>query len=160
MKTLLLEDNESLAGIIKDVLLQHGYDIRIFTDGEKAQEEINKGYHCFVLDINVPSINGISILESIRLFNKDVPVIIISSNHELDKIQSSYEIGCNDYLKKPFFMYELIQKIKQLCHVEGTTIELWPGYMYDFKNQRLFDPNKEEIFLGKKECLFLQFIFL
>lgn len=155
MKILVLEDNESLAGVIKDVLSQHGYDVRVFMDGEKAQEEINKGYHCFVVDINVPSLDGISILESIRLFNKDVPVIIISSNHDLDKIQTSYEIGCNDYLKKPFFMYELIQKIKKLCHIEVTTIELWQGYLYDFKNQRLFDANKEEIFLGRKEYLFL-----
>lgn len=155
MKILLLEDNTSLCDVIKDVLTQHGYDVRVFNDGEQALEELNKGYHCFIIDINVPSLDGISILESIRLFNKEVPVIIISSNHDLEKIQASYEIGCNDYLKKPFFIYELVHKIKKLCHIEASTVELWKGYLYDFKNQRLFNPQKEEIFLGRKEYLFL-----
>jgi len=116
MKILVLEDNERLANVIKSVLIKEGYQVDLFMDGEKALDALNHGYHCFILDINVPSIDGLSILETIRIYHKEIPAIIISSNHDLEKIQASYEIGCDDYLKKPFFIYELVQKVKKLCH--------------------------------------------
>lgn len=155
MKILVLEDNERLANVIKGVLEKENYTVDLFFDGELALDALNRGYHCFILDINVPSIDGLSILETIRLYHKDIPAIIISSNHELEKIQASYEIGCDDYLKKPFFIYELVQKVKKLCQNTSQTIELWSGYTYDYVNHRLFNPQKEEIKLAKKEIFFL-----
>lgn len=155
MKILVLEDNERLANVIKSVLIKEGYTVDLFMDGEKALDALNRGYHCFILDINVPSIDGLSILETVRLYHKEIPAIIMSSNHELEKIQASYEIGCDDYLKKPFFIYELVQKVKKLCHKPSSTINLWTHYSYDYANHRLFDPNNEEIKLAKKEGMFL-----
>lgn len=156
MKILLLEDNERLAKLIKGTLEQEGYRTDIFTDGEEALDALNNGYHCFILDINVPSIDGISVLETLRLYHKETPAIIISSNHELEKIRLSYELGCDDYLKKPFYMYELVQKVKKLSHVPSKMVTLWKGYNYDYANHRLFDPNGEEIKLAKKEVMFLE----
>jgi DNA-binding response OmpR family regulator len=95
MKILVLEDNERLANVIKSVLIKEGYQVDLFMDGEKALDALNHGYHCFILDINVPSIDGLSILETIRIYHKEIPAIIISSNHDLEKIQASYEIGCH-----------------------------------------------------------------
>ncbi len=155
MKVLVLEDNERLAHVIKGVLEKEGYNVDLFFDGEMALDALNKGYHCFILDINVPSIDGLSILETIRLYHKNIPAIIMSSNHELEKIQASYEIGCDDYLKKPFFIYELVQKVKKLCQQLSKSIALWSGFQYDTLNHRLFDPQNEEIKLAKKEILFL-----
>lgn len=155
MKILVLEDNERLAHVIKSVLEKESYSVDLFFDGELALDALNRGYHCFILDINVPSIDGLSILETIRLYHKEIPAIIISSNHELEKIQASYEIGCDDYLKKPFFIYELVQKVKKLCQIPSQSITLWSGYTYDYINHRLFDPSNEEIKLAKKEILFL-----
>lgn len=155
MKILVLEDNERLAHVIKGVLEKEGYTIDLFFDGELALDALNRGYHCFILDINVPSIDGLSILETVRLYHKDIPAIIISSNHELEKIQASYEIGCDDYLKKPFFIYELVQKVKKLCYKPSQTLALWTGFSYDYINHRLLDPNQHEIKLAKKELLFL-----
>ncbi len=155
MKILVLEDNERLAHVIKGVLEKEGYTIDLFFDGELALDALNRGYHCFILDINVPSIDGLSILETVRLYHKDIPAIIISSNHELEKIQASYEIGCDDYLKKPFFIYELAQKVKKLCQKPSQTVSLWSGFNYDYVNHRLFEPSGEEIKLAKKEILFL-----
>ena len=155
MKILVLEDNDRLAKVIKGVLDKEGYSVDLFYDGEKALDALNCGYHCFILDINVPSLDGLSILETIRLYHKEIPVIIMSSNHDLEKIQSSYEIGCDDYLKKPFFIYELVQKVKKLCHKPSQIITLWTGYTYDHVNHRLFTPDNEEIKLAKKECMFL-----
>lgn len=155
MKILVLEDNERLAQVIKGVLEKEGYSVDLFFDSEKALDALNHGYHCFILDINLPSIDGLSILETVRLYHKNIPAIIISSNHELEKIQASYEIGCDDYLKKPFFIYELTQKVKKLCQQPSQTLSLWSGFSYDYINHRLFDSSGEEIKLAKKEILFL-----
>lgn len=155
MKILLLEDNERLCRVVKSALEKEGYSVDVFMDGEEALEVLNHGYHCFIFDINVPSMDGISLLEILRLYHKDIPAIIMSSNHELEKIQASYEVGCDDYLKKPFFIYELVQKVKKLCQIPSQTIDLWDGYTYNYVYHRLFDANQEEIKLAKKEILFL-----
>ena len=76
MKILVLEDNDRLAKVIKGVLDKEGYSVDLFYDGEKALDALNCGYHCFILDINVPSLDGLSILETIRLYHKEIPVII------------------------------------------------------------------------------------
>jgi DNA-binding response OmpR family regulator len=156
VKILVLEDNERLAKLIKETLENDNFSVDVFYDGDKALDALNQGYRCFVLDINVPSMDGITLLETIRLYHKDVPVIIISSNNELEKIQQAYEIGANDYLKKPFYVYELVQKIKGfLQKYESTFIELQCGYRYDYVNRRLYSGSREEIMLAKKEILFL-----
>jgi len=130
MKILILEDNEALCSIMQKTLVNESYIVHTFSDGNKALNAINNGYSCFILDINVPSIDGIEVLKYIRLHNKDIPIIIISSNHELNKIQLSYEKGCNEYLKKPFFMYELVHKVKSLCKLEDRYIIFDDNYNY------------------------------
>lgn len=156
MKILLLEDNVRFAKLVKNALEQEGWRVDLFLDGEDALNVLNNGYSCFVLDINVPSQNGITILETIRLYNQNSPVIIMSSNHDFDKIQTSYQLGCSDYLKKPFYIYELICKIKKLACIPTEMVMLWKGYNYNYVNHRLFDSNQNEINLAKKEILFLE----
>ena len=157
MKILVLEDNERLNSLIKDALEKEGYRVDTFVDGEDALDSLAKGYQCFILDINVPSLDGISILESIRTYYSDIPVIIISSNHELDKIQTSYEIGCDDYLKKPFHIYELIQKVKRLCNFKSTILDLGEGYTFDIINRYLFK-DTQKVDLTRKEILLLELL--
>jgi DNA-binding response OmpR family regulator len=157
MKILVLEDNENLCNFIKTSLEKEGYVVDTFYDGKDALEVLNNGYSCFILDINVASIDGISILKTIRMYSKNIPVIIISSNHELEKIQASYELGCDDYLKKPFLMYELIQKIKKLCQIKQQIFNFTNNFFYDYDNRNLQGP-KGEIKLAKKEILFLELL--
>jgi DNA-binding response OmpR family regulator len=157
MKILVLEDNENLCNFIKTSLEKEGYVIDTFYDGEDALEVLNNGYSCFILDINVASIDGISILKTIRMYSKDIPVIIMSSNHELEKIQASYELGCDDYLKKPFLMYELIQKVKKLCQIKQQIFDFTNNFIYDYDNRNLKGPDGE-IKLAKKEILFLELL--
>lgn len=157
MKILVLEDNERLCNLIKQALEKNGYKVDTTADGAQALNMLTNGYSCFVLDINVPTIDGISILESVRMYQDEVPAIIISSNHDLDKIQKSYEIGCDDYLKKPFFMYELIQKVQKLCQVKSTLLDLGDGFVFDFSKHFLVK-DKQEVKLAKKEILFLELL--
>ena len=156
MKILLLEDDKTLSGVIKKGLEKEHYEVDCFHDGEIALNSISNGYSCFILDINVPSLDGISVLKNIRDYlGFNIPVIIISSNHELEKIKASYEKGCNDYIKKPFFIYELTQKVKSLCNVEYKFINFSESYKYNFIEHTLYC-NNEKIILARKEILFLE----
>ena len=156
MKVLLLEDDKTLSGVIKKGLEKEHYTVDCFFDGELALESISNGYSCFILDINVPSLDGISVLKNIRDYlGMNIPIIIISSNHELEKIKASYEKGCNDYIKKPFFIYELVQKVKNLCAIEYKFIEFDDTTKYNFIEHTLY-VNDEKIILARKEILFLE----
>ncbi len=156
MKVLLLEDNDRLARLIKEVLDKEGCKVDIVNDGDKALNILTDGYRCYIIDINVPSIDGLSILKTIRMYHKNIPVIIISSNHELQKIQQAYELGCDDYLKKPFYMYELSHKVKKLIMPKKYTVDLWENFYYDINDQRLYQNGKGDIKLARKEILFLE----
>lgn len=155
MKILVLEDNERLLNVIKNALEKENYQVDTFTDGDDALEALENGYNCFILDINVPNIDGISLLEMLRINHKDTPAIIISSNHDFEKIQKSYDLGCDDYIKKPFFILELVQKVKKLCVVQKKFLKFSDECKYDFINHVFYDKNKE-IELTKKEILFLE----
>jgi len=156
MKILLLEDDKTLSRVIKKGLEKEHYTVNCFYDGDQALDSISNGYSCFILDINVPSLDGISVLKNIRDYlGTNIPIIIISSNHELDKIKASYEKGCNDYIKKPFFIYELVQKVKALCTIEFNFIEFSDKCKYNFCEHTLY-VNNEKIILARKEILFLE----
>ncbi len=155
MKILLLEDNKRLSNVIKLALEKEFYTIDCFYDGEKALNTLGNGYSCFILDINVPNVDGISILEYIRLNHFDTPVIIISSNHDLEKIQKSYEFGCDDYMKKPFYIFELVQKVKKLCKIQKKYLQFDEECKYDFVNHILYTKEGDKE-LTKKEILFLE----
>ncbi len=154
MKILLLEDNKRLNETITKRLKAKDYKVCNFLDGQEAYEAIDDGYICFVLDINVPSINGIDILRKIREFNANTPIIIISSSVELDVIKDAYKYGCNDYIKKPFFIDELEIKIEKLCNFDNDIIEVYDGCFFYFKDSALeIDGVREH--LSKKERLLL-----
>ena len=155
MKILVLEDNERLANLIVEALEQKKYHIELFNDGKKALNAIDDGYDCFILDINVPGIDGITLLQEIRKMHLNVPTIIISANIELETIQDAYLKGCDEYLKKPFYMYELEMKIEKLCKPTIVTLHFAQGYNYSLEKETLFDPENNEIKLAKKEILLL-----
>ncbi len=155
MKILVLEDNERLANLIVEALEQKKYHVSLFSDGKKALEAIDNGYDCFILDINVPGMDGISVLKEIRSMDSHTPAIIISANIELDTIQNAYHKGCDEYLKKPFYMYELELKIEKLCKPKACLLKLAKGFCYCIENETLLDEKGEEVKLAKKEILLL-----
>ncbi len=157
MKILLLEDNKRLNETIVKRLEVKGFIVDSFIDGKEAYDSIDNGYSCFVLDINVPTLDGTQILKKIREFNMDTPVIIISSTVELDVIKQSYNYGCNDYIKKPFFIDELEIKIEKLCNLDHDLIEITKSYIFNFKESILEVDGKQE-HLSRKERLLLNLL--
>ena len=154
MKILLLEDNHRLNPTIVKRLVSKGNKVDAFEDGKKAYEAIDNGYMCFILDINVPSIDGIEILKKIRDFYHETPVIIISSSVELEVIKDAYNYGCNDFIKKPFFIDELEIKIEKLCNIRNDIVSLGHDCHFDFQASLLRIGEQEE-HLSRKERLLL-----
>lgn len=154
MKILLLEDNKKLNTTIKKRLELKGYKVFSFIDGQEAYDNITEGFSCFILDINVPNIDGIKILKKIREYYKDVPVIIISATVELDIIKESYDFGCNDYLKKPFFIDELEIKVERLCQIKDDIVTFDTNCNFDFKSSTITIDGKTHK-LTKKERLLM-----
>lgn len=154
MKVLLLEDNYSLADIIKEMLEEKNFYVDFFDDGNKVLENYMNGYDCFVLDINVPNVDGLCLLKTIREYSQNTPVIIISSNIALDTVKTAYSQGCNDFLKKPFYIYELEAKIDLLCKKEDL-LKFKDGTTFDANLELLFDKKGKEVHITHKEKLFL-----
>ncbi len=154
MKILLLEDNKKLNTTIKKRLELKGYKVFNYIDGKDALDNITEGFSCFILDINVPNIDGIKILKKIREYYDEVPVIIISATVELDIIKESYDFGCNDYLKKPFFIDELEIKVERLCQIKNEIINFDENSSFDYKSSTI-TINGEMQRLTKKERLLM-----
>ncbi len=85
--------------------------------------------------------------------NSLTPAIIISANVELETIKDAYIKGCDEYIKKPFYIYELELKLDKLCKKDNGAIKLPLGFIYDIEKEKLFDEKNEEIKLAKKEIL-------
>jgi len=154
MKILVLEDNQRLNTTIVKRLEAKGYKVDSFMDGKEAYAAIDNGYMCFILDINVPSLDGIEILKKIRDFYHETPVIVISSSVELDVIRDAYNYGCNDFIKKPFFIDELEIKIEKLCNIRNDIVDLGHECLFDFRTSLLRIGEMEE-HLSRKERLLL-----
>jgi len=154
MKILLLEDNKRLSNLIIDALSQSFYKVHNFEDGKRALEAIDNGYDCFILDINVPGIDGLSLLKQIRILDEKTPSIIISANIELETIKDAYGKGCDEYLKKPFYVDELLFKVDKLCKPAKSQLRLFDGFIFHMDSGMLFE-NGNEVKLAKKEILLL-----
>ncbi|RXJ91701.1 DNA-binding response regulator [Arcobacter sp. CECT 8983] len=154
MKILLLEDNKKLNTTIKKRLELKGYKVFNYLDGQEALNNIDEGFSCFILDINVPNVDGLNILKKIRSYYSEVPIIIISATVELDMIKEAYDFGCNDYLKKPFFIDELEIKVERLCQVKDEKEYFDENSYFDYKSSTLCIDNEEQR-LTKKERLLM-----
>ncbi len=157
MKILLLEDNKKLNEAITKRLSLKGYKVSSFIDGAKALKSIEEGYSCYILDINVPNVDGVKLLQKIRNMYEHLPVVIISSSVELDVIKDAYKFGCNDFIKKPFFIDELEIKIEKICKINDDKINFGDGCSFDF-NSSIVEVDGEKIRLTKKEKLLLNIL--
>jgi DNA-binding response OmpR family regulator len=135
MKILLLEDEMMLNESICEYLETQGHTIESYFDGLKAYEAIVlNAYDLLVLDINVPNIDGLSILERLHQKKIHIPTIYISALVDIEDISRAYDLGCYDYLKKPFHLKELslrLDRIKLANETPRVHLRLSKNYSYD-----------------------------
>ena len=153
MKILILEDEPSLNEHIVKYLKAKKYEVTSFFDGMEMLDNCNLyEFDFFIFDINVPNVNGFEVLEYLRDKNIDIPVIMMSAMLGIDEIKKAYDLGCSDYLKKPFELAELTLRIEMILKKFHFTnlIEFESNYKYDLQNKQLFK-NETSIELSKKQ---------
>ncbi len=137
MKLMLVEDEYLLNKTIRTYLGNKGFEVDSFLDGLEAVEAIASGYDLFIIDIDIPQINGIDILERIRILYPELPVIMISATINMQMITKAYTKGCSDYLKKPFDIKELELKIRAFTRSSSEEVELGDDLHYDKQAKQL-----------------------
>ncbi|WP_421715827.1 response regulator transcription factor [Arcobacter arenosus] len=165
MKIFLLEDDFSLNKLISNALEKKGFFVTSVDNGYDAMTNIlNNNYDLYILDINVPGFSGHEVLEEIRKRHEDLPVIIVSAELDIDNISKAYELGCNDYLKKPFELEELLLHLKYHIKtilkndIDKDVIELGFGYKFNLKDQNLYKHDHEIVLTHKEKLLLTLFV--
>ena len=114
-KILLLEDDLLFGESIADVLEEEGFEVTLCRNGQEALDATYRNhFDLYLLDINVPLIDGLSLLEELRRANDMTPTIYLTSHQGVDTLSRAFEIGAEDYLKKPFDTEELIVRVQAL----------------------------------------------
>lgn len=155
MKILLLEDEYALRISIQEFLEDIGYEVDSFMDGQEAFEAIfDKTYNLLLLDVNVPSLSGFSLLEKLHQENMKIPTIFLTSMTDIQNLKKGYEKGCCDYIRKPFDLEELELRLNQAYksfYADDTSaIVLESEVVYSMSKGKLMIKG-EEVILRKTE---------
>ncbi|HIQ47819.1 MAG TPA: response regulator transcription factor [Sulfurovum sp.] len=155
MKILLLEDELMLQESIEEYLNHKGYVVDVSMNGMEAYDKIiNTSYDLLILDINTPVLNGLKLLEKLQNEKIFIPTVFISAITEIEQISKAYELGCYDYLKKPFHLKELtlhIDRLLKMAQISSKSIvKMSKMYTYDLEKRRLFFDNEEQVLTPKQ----------
>jgi len=163
MKILLLEDDFMLNNSIVKYLEATGHIIQSYREGNSALEIIkNEAFDLFILDINVPGIDGLSLLEIIKDLKIQTPSIFISALIDIQDISRAFDLGCYDYLKKPFHLKELsirIDKMLKIHNIPQEHTRLSKGYTYDANINVLYFYNAPQI-ISNRQLQIISFLAL
>jgi DNA-binding response OmpR family regulator len=155
-KLLLLEDDVALSETIEEYLQENGYDVVAVFDGESAEEKLyEEKFDLLLLDVNVPQVDGFSLLKAARKEGIDVPAIFITSRNTMADVEHGFESGADDYLRKPFELKELLLRVKTILkrnffHHPAPRLKLSEGADYDVEKGQLYIDGKM-VTLGEKE---------
>lgn len=164
---LLAEDEENLHEALKLNLEMEGYTVTSAFDGNEALKAIgNEYFDLIIMDIMMPEVDGISVLETIRVNANEVPVLILSAkNSSADRVLGLKK-GADDYLTKPFNLEELLLRVSKLIEKNqkiqvkesiGDHYEFGQNNI-DFKAQTAINFNQQTIELSKKEVMLLKLL--
>jgi len=161
VKILFLEDEYALRISVEEFLNDLGLDVDTFENGDAAFDAIYKGsYNLLLLDVKVPGMDGFELLKALRERDIVIPALFITSLTHVDDLVHGYELGCCDYIKKPFDLKELQIRVEhalrsECLHAKKELIRLNDIYAYDTKNFILLEEEKK-IELTKTEKRILE----
>lgn len=150
---LLVEDEPTLAMIIRDTLEEQGFRITTAGDGEEGLRAFfDRKPDVLVADVMMPRMDGFEMVRRIRQSDKTTPVLFLTARSAINDVVEGFELGANDYLKKPFGMQELIVRIKALMHKAFVEKES-SSDDYDIGNYRFNAVTQQLCFAGNCEEL-------
>jgi len=143
MKVLLLEDEYLLNNNIKEFLELKGMEVESYIDGAELLKESSFEADLAILDIEVPGADGYEVIEWIKRVDEDIPTIFMTAYTDIDSIEKAYNLGCSDYLKKPFDLIELYLRIQQLLDSNNyIKVQLDETTLFDMEHEQLYKKNK------------------
>lgn len=164
---LLVEDEENLHEALKMNLELEGYEVTSAYDGLQALKCLqNEYFDLVIMDVMLPEMDGITVTESIRLNNIEVPVLILSARNSSNDKVAGLKKGADDYLTKPFNLEELLLRVQKLINKNkklqhktsvGDVYEFGNNHI-DFKAQEATSKNGQKIQLSKKEAMLLKLL--
>jgi len=164
-KLLLLEDDITLNETVVDYFESIGFSVTPVYDGNSAQDAIYEDtFDLFLLDVNVPDINGFDILKNTRDQGISTPAIFITSLNSMTDLENGYDSGCDDYIRKPFALKELKLRVESILkrdffHNSNSKVEIDSNIYYDTHSD-LLSIDDSEVQLNNKDAkllkLFLQ----
>jgi len=156
LKLLLLEDDYTLSAAIKSYLIAKGLVCDTVYDGELFLKQLkSQVYDFYLLDINVPKINGMDICERVRAVNKTTPIIMLTAYGEISDKVEAFEKGADDYLVKPFHLEELHMRIlalnrrKETPQMLSSVLEV--GDLMIYEDEKKVERGGVDILLTPKE---------
>lgn len=164
---LIVEDEENLHEALKLNLELEGYEITSAYDGIAALQSVqNEYFDLIIMDVMLPEMDGISVTETIRISNNEVPILILSARNSSSDRVLGLKKGADDYLTKPFNLEELLLRVTKLINKNlklrdksslGDTYQ-FGGHTIDFKAQEAILANGKNIPLSKKETMLLKLL--
>ena len=164
---LLVEDEEHLHEALKLNLEMDGYIVDSAYDGAEALKQIQSAhYDLIILDIMLPSLDGFSITERMRLNNNQTPILILSAKNTSANRVQGLKLGADDYLTKPFNLEELLLRVAKLIQKQAQQSKTTPqidnyqfkGHHIDFNASEAILASGQKITLTKRELLLLKLL--
>ena len=122
MKILLVEDEAEIGDLIKTGLEKEEFSVDYCKDGDSGMEHaMSNSYDAIVLDVMLPGKSGLEILKMVRAGQNNVPIIIITARGETEDRIEGLDLGADDYLPKPFFVEELIARLRAIWRRSSET---------------------------------------
>lgn len=147
MKILLLEDDTLFAQSIQDFLEEEGFFVDIAYDGEEAlNKNFESNYDLYLLDINVPKLNGLEFLKELRAIADETPAIFLTSYKDKDTLKSGFISGCDDYIKKPVDLDELNLRLRAILRRENkgfSKVILEDNLYFNQEDKRVYKDNED-----------------
>jgi len=154
-KILLLEDDFNLGETIQDLLISNKYEVDYVTSGNEAiYLSYDNKYDLYIFDINVPDIDGLDILSSLRSADDQTPTIFMSAMTDLKTVLKGFEVGAYDFVKKPFYFEELIIKVN--LKLAQNDMKITYKNLEYFVNEKKLLKNKKLISLGEVATLIFE----
>lgn len=164
---LLVEDEENLHEALKLNLELEGYEVTsAFTGSEALQKVQDEYFDLLILDVMLPELDGISVTETIRVQNNEVPILILSAKNASSDRVLGLKKGADDYLTKPFNLEELLLRVQKLINKNKKMLDKdsvgdtysFGSNVVDFKAQEATTKAGERIQLSKKEAMLLKLL--
>lgn len=152
-RVLLAEDDEAIAEPLARALRREGYDVEVRGDGQEALDVALQGVDLVVLDLGLPTLDGLDVCRRLRVSGSSVPVLILTARTDEVDTVVGLDAGADDYVKKPFRLAELLARARALLRRGAPEPESAPPLLIDQESRRVFLRGQEVALTGKEYAL-------